>query len=496
MGNWLQIKQPIITNYMTQLFKSKLIKQYTLYFALIFTLMSVMYFAISMSISNYYLEQVQTKLHINIATTIIKDFKIIEKQKLDSNAIKTAFNRYMLLNPHLELYLLDAKGNIIDFSADPKKIKRQKVNLQPIHYFLNHQPLKSFPIGDDPRALDNKNPFSVAQLPNGGFLYVIIQSQIEKEANRQLQESILLKVSAIAFVVSVIMGFILGGLLFFHLTKRINQLSYGVTRFAENRQNTIQSPQKISDELDQLHSDIVTMSTELTQQMEQLNRIDQNRRFMISSLSHDLRTPLTNLLGYIEQSMQEHDDNNLNIAYQNGLKLKHYLNQIFEFSKLELPQNTLYKQELSVNEFCNDIYIEYKNNNPSRNFTLHFDGLFIYTFDVNQLERAISNLLDNAIKYGTDDIGLACKITENWLEISVCNTGDQAFILQDLQHDFLLQPNNIFNLKTKDKQSQNKQPNYSGLGLSIVYSIVEKHHGQFVYRRKENNNCFVIRLPL
>lgn len=281
MGNWLQIKQPIITNYMTQLFKSKLIKQYTLYFALIFTLMSVMYFAISMSISNYYLEQVQTKLHINIATTIIKDFKIIEKQKLDSNAIKTAFNRYMLLNPHLELYLLDAKGNIIDFSADPKKIKRQKVNLQPIHYFLNHQPLKSFPIGDDPRALDNKNPFSVAQLPNGGFLYVIIQSQIEKEANRQLQESILLKVSAIAFVVSVIMGFILGGLLFFHLTKRINQLSYGVTRFAENRQNTIQSPQKISDELDQLHSDIVTMSTELTQQMEQLNRIDQNRRFMI-----------------------------------------------------------------------------------------------------------------------------------------------------------------------------------------------------------------------
>ncbi|WP_321323604.1 HAMP domain-containing sensor histidine kinase [Thiomicrorhabdus sp.] len=481
---------------MIQLTKSKLIKQYTLYFALIFTLMGVMYFAISMSISKYYLEQVQTKLHINIATTIIQDFKIIEKQKLDSNAIKAAFNRYMLLNPHLELYLLDSKGNIIDYSADPKKIKRQKVSLQPINYFLSHQPLKSFPMGDDPRQANHTEPFSVAPLPNGGFLYVIIQSQIEKEANRQLQESILLKVSAVAFVVSAIIGFILGGLLFFHLTKRINDLSYSVTTFSKNRQIPIPPPKKLRDELDQLHLDIMTMSNELTEQMEHLSRIDQNRRFMISSLSHDLRTPLTNLLGYIEQTMQNYDDNNLKTAYQNGIKLKHYLDQIFEFSKLELPQKALNRQELSVNEFCNDIYIEYKNNNPSRDFKLQFDGLFIYKFDANQLERAVCNLLDNAIKYGTEDICLACAMTEQWLEISICNTGVQAFILPDLQKEFLLQPDNLFNLKTQAEQSHNPLPNYSGLGLTIVHSIVEKHNGQLVYRRKENSNCFVIRLPM
>lgn len=481
---------------MIQLTKSKLIKQYTLYFTLIFTLMGVMYFAISMSISKYYLEQVQTKLHINIATTIIQDFKIIKKQKLDSIAIKTAFNRYMLLNPHLELYLLNSKGYIIDYSADSKKIKRQKVSLQPINYFLSHQPLKSFPMGDDPRQANHTKPFSVAPLPNGGFLYVIIQSQIEKEANRQLQESILLKVSAVAFFVSAIIGFILGGLLFFHLTKRINDLSYRVTTFSKNRHIPIPPPQKLRDELDQLHLDIMTMSNELTEQMEHLSHIDQNRRFMISSLSHDLRTPLTNLLGYIEQSRQNYDDNNLKTAYQNGIKLKHYLDQIFEFSKLELPQKALNRQELSVNEFCNDIYIEYKNNNPSRDFILQFDGLFSYRFDANQLERAVCNLLDNAIKYGTEDICLACAMTEQWLEISVCNTGVYAFKLQDLQKEFLLQPDNLFYLKTQVEQSHNSQPNCSGLGLTIVHSIVKKHNGQLVYRRKENSNCFVIRLPL
>lgn len=147
--------------------------------------MGFTYFIISLTVSNYYLQQVQTKIHANVAQSIIEDHNLVNHGELDKQKVSSTFNRYMLLNPHLEIYLLDLQGNVLEYSADPKKIKRHKINIEPLLARIKKSTNLSeqFSMGDDPRSVTGTKPFSVAYLPNAqhpeALLYVIIQNSIE-----------------------------------------------------------------------------------------------------------------------------------------------------------------------------------------------------------------------------------------------------------------------------------------------------------------------------
>lgn len=472
---------------------SKLSRRYTLYFVLIFSIMGISYFWLSFSLTNHYLQQVQTKLHLQVANTLIDDHQLVQQGNLNQQALTNTFKRYMILNPLLEIYLLDDQGHILKYSADTKKIKRLKVNLQPLKAFLNASNLTHFPLGDDPRQFEGEKPFSVALLPNGYYLYVIIQNSIEKEANRQLQESILLEVSAWSFVASLIIGFLLGSFLFLHLTQRIAKLSSDVTSFKLNPHKAIDRPKKMTDDLDELSNAVTEMSRQLQQQLQQLANNDKQRRFMISSLSHDLRTPLTNLLGYMEQSTQSNTDQNLKVAYQNGLRLKHYLDQLFDISKLDMDSFKLHKQALSLSEFCFDVFQQHRLNHPEREWKIEITGNQLYQFDANQLERAIHNILDNAVKHGQGTISLSLTEQQHQHVINICDYGHPIQTQDSLGS---LDSIKLFSEGRAQKEGSNIPKNGSGLGLAIVKSIVEKHDGIFIYERKNQQNCFTISLPV
>ena len=473
-----------------------LFKRYSLWFILVFLIMGISYLFISLSLSNHYLQQVQTRIHIHVADSIIQDHQLVNQGQLSQAAIASTFNRYMQLNPHLEIYLTDLNGKILQYSADAKKIKRHQIETLPLRAQLNKDTLNKpeFPMGDDPRSLSGKKPFSVAYLPNKehpeGFLYVIIQDSIEQEANRQLQESILLKLSAWSFLSSLVIGLLLGGVLFYHLAKRIGNLSQTITHFKEQPEQPITPPKQIKDEIDLLENTFMEMSVQIQQQMRQLSHTDQQRRFMISSLSHDLRTPLTNMLGYMEQLTQTQPSEYLNIAYQNGLKLKHYLDQLFEFAKLDMDSFKLNQQALSLSEFCFDIFKQYETTYPTQKWHIKIQQHILYEFDVNQLERAIHNLVDNAIKHGQGSITLGLEQKADTIQFKVCDEGPVLNQNDEPLAFDLFKPSALTFKKNQDVSSG------SGLGLAIVNSIAEKHHGHLEYCRDENQNCFQISLPL
>lgn len=480
---------------MKKIFKSTLVKRYSLLFILIFSIMGISYLFISYGLAKHYMQQVQTQIHLHVADTIIQDHQLSSQGQINQKALSNTFRHYMLLNPYLEIYLIDLEGHVLQYSADKKKIKRHVIPVAPLEKFLHQPDLTDFPLGADPRSLSDDKPFSVAYLPNAkqsqGYLYVIIQSSVEHEANRQLQESILLRLSGWSFLSSLLIGLLLGGLLFFHLTKRITDLRDKVANFKEKPQLPIQKPIKINDEIDQLNMQLAQMSQQLHQQLELLINNDQQRRFMISSLSHDLRTPLTNLLGYMEQAEQQHPDSFLSIAYQNGLKLKHYLDQLFDYAKLDMDSFKLNYQELSLSEFCFDVFQHYESSYPERAWKINLPGNVLGQFDPDALERALRNLLDNAVKHGQGKIQLTLIKSDKTLRIEVC---DEGKALSKAMSSEVFTP---FFQTEFNESHQNKAVNKgSGLGLAIVKSIIEKHDGKLIFERKSGKNCFAMLLPV
>lgn len=471
------------------MFKSKISRRYSLWLVAIFSVMGISYLVLSFALSSYYLKQVQIKINANVAQTLIQDNELVKQGKLNEPAIEDTFHRYMLLNPNLEIYLVDLSGNLLKYSANADRIKRNHIDTKPLQRFLNH-PSQGLILGDDPRTLDSKSPFSVAYLPNNkhpeAYLYVVIQPHIAEEVDRRLQESILLKLSGWSFLTSLLLGLGLGGALFYFLNRRIALLSEKVKRFEQVPQQVIPPPRHLEDELDELALATADMSVRLRDQLEHIQQSDQQRRFMISSLSHDLRTPLTNLLGYMEQAKLDGSTEHIDTAFQNDLKLKKYLDRLFEYAKLDSNLIPLNSQRQSLSGFCEILLQQYQTLSPTVDWCVDIHADIEAEFDRELMESAIKNLLDNAVKYGDGWVSFRLYKADAEAYIRVCNLGDELHEVNRL----------LKNKLAVGQSGQGMEQYHTGFGLAIVHFIVEKHAASLVYWHKTHQNCFEIRLGL
>ena len=119
----------------------------------------------------------QQVLGHDLAQNLVSDNKIVKGERIDKNAMKDTFMMYMNINPDIEIYYLDLEGNIIAHSAEPGKVKLQRVSVEPIKSFLAGSRANPL-LGDDPRGKNLKKPFSVTPIPNKinpkGYLYVVL----------------------------------------------------------------------------------------------------------------------------------------------------------------------------------------------------------------------------------------------------------------------------------------------------------------------------------
>ena len=103
------------------------------------------------------------RLHKDFAINVVQDLGITNGDEFDPERIKEAFQQMMILGPSLELYIVDKEGNLIAYEADEEKIKRKKINLQPIKSFIEMD--EDLPIlGDDPRSINKEKIFSAAKV--------------------------------------------------------------------------------------------------------------------------------------------------------------------------------------------------------------------------------------------------------------------------------------------------------------------------------------------
>ena len=232
--------------------------------------------------------------------------------------------------------------------------------------------------------------------------------------------------------------------------------------------------------------------------MEEERQIEQSKDDLITNVSHDIRTPLTSIIGYLgllkSSELNEDQTKYIQIAYDKALQMKALAEDLFEYTTLRSSTNNkLVLTPLHVNSMLEQVAagfeLEAEKKNIAFNVVTRPRDLVIDA-DAKMIVRMLNNLISNALKYGrgaTEINLIANKVNNEFVELRVENNGEQI-PKKSLQK--------IFDRFYRVESSRNLKTGGSGLGLAITKSIVDLHGGNIKCQSTSELTSFIIQLPL
>ena len=429
--------------------------------------------------------EAQQHLHLNLAENLVTDNPILKQGVYDYEALKNLFHTLMVLGPAFEFYLLDPTGKILTHSIDSNLVKRSKVSLSPLLNLIeDNAPLPVY--GDDPKNERRQKVFSAAPVYNGdalqGYLYVIVAGEQYETAfsrphvNRQAKLSLMAFVGAVLFLFIVMLG------LFRYFTKPLRSLNYDISALRaagfEQRKVSMNSWKKnSSNEVHQLGEVFEQMAEQISLQISQLKDADVKRRELLADISHDLRTPLASLQGYIETMAlgfenlsEEQREKYLNTALKNAKELKSLIDQIFELAHLEGGQVSINLESFNVTELLYDVMAKFSLKCQKKGITMSIKPTHSelqILGDIAKLERVLTNLIENAIRHTPSGGEIQLKVDEvagELCQITVKDTG-MGIKKEELSY--------IFDTRFRGSNSVNCGQKHAGLGLAISKKLLQ-----------------------
>ncbi|MEB9458389.1 HAMP domain-containing sensor histidine kinase [Bacillus anthracis] len=234
---------------------------------------------------------------------------------------------------------------------------------------------------------------------------------------------------------------------------------------------------------DQSFHNIVFSINELIAELEKVRikakRSEESRKQLLSSISHDIRTPLTSIIGYIDAlkdgvaTSEIEKQEYLKILYMKSNNLKHLVDEIFNMAKLDANEFPLKEEKLDFSEVTREVLIDFLPEISKHNIKLQVlmpESTCPIIADHLSLMRIIGNLMKNAIYYGKDGktIGVELLETDAAYELLILDKGP-GIPKHDLQ--------NVFERMYRSEQSRNSSFGGSGLGLSISKALAERNGG-------------------
>lgn len=444
----------------------------------------VLYAALSATLTQHYQQVFLQQLNQDLAENLIADRQLVKDGVLNQTALKETFHHYMMVNPSIEIYLVDLQGKLLSYSAEPGKVKRSHIHLEPVRNFLaNH----TYPLlGDDPRSYDRQKVFSVAPVPSAaapqGYLYVVLRGEDYDRIEQVFQNSFLAKLSATAVAVSLAAGLFVGLILFHLLTRRLHRLGrqmqhFGDSNFKQISPYTEQTPAQ--DEIANLGQHYNRMAERICTLIADLKQQDEIRRELVANVSHDLRTPLAALQGYLESLKLKAGELDsatqtryLEIAFQHSQRLTKLVEELFELAKLDAHETQLQRERFAPAELVQDIIQKFQLTAAERQLRLHMDCTETLPFveaDIGLIERVLENFLSNSLRHTPNggEISVALQRRDPAVEIQVRDNGT-GIPAADLPHIF----ERFYRGSDKERGSA-----HAGLGLAIAQRIISLHGG-------------------
>ena len=301
-----------------------------------------------------------------------------------------------------------------------------------------------------------------------------------------------------------ILGFIAGSALFiiiiFRLTRdKIAYIEYLSECLGEISKGDLNYRIEVvgEDELAQVAKSITNMEKELKYQIEAQMQAEKSKNELVTNVAHDLRTPLTSIIGYIglvkNGGCYNKEDQNkyLDIAYTKAEKLKVLIEDLFELTKFHQQAVKLKKEKISLSNLMNQLIEELMPLANDKNIEIetYIDNIETTSeVDIQKMTRVFENLIENAIKYSPvgEVIYIELKAISDKIYVVVSN----AF--ENISSE---EVSRFFERFYRADKSRNSMAGGSGLGLAIAKNIVELHGGEIGVMINEDLISFKINLP-
>ena len=458
------------------------------------------YIYISVNSATVYYEEVNQRLNAALAEHTVKEISPFVNGEINKEAIQDIMHSMMVINPSVEVYLLDNEGNILTYVAPYKEVKLESVSLQPIEKFIADKGVH-YVIGDDPRNPGEQKVFSAAPVIENdqqkGYIYIILASQEYVSAAHALLGSYILRLGTRTMIIALIAAVVIGLIAIWLITRNLNNIIEAVRQFKDGQLKTRISI-KSQDELAELSENFNEMAETIEGNIEKLKSMEQLRREFIESISHDLRTPIASIHGYIEtmkmkqkEISQEDRDRYIDIVLKNTERLRKSVDDLFELSKLEAKERKLNPEPLPMAELVQDVAGKYRliaqEKGISINTILSKSLPLVYA-DIALIDRVLQNIIDNAIKYCKkgDYINIELDQTGQSVLVKIIDTG-AGIAKEELPY--------IFERYHRDHKSSGEKS--TGLGLAIVKKILDLHKSTIsVISEPNKGTTFSFELPL
>jgi signal transduction histidine kinase len=429
------------------------------------------------------------RLSYKLAQHIASHSELTGPQGLSPAGLAPLLDMLMVVNPSIEVYLLKADGQIAAHLAPAGRVKLGKVQLAPLQRYLAGGALPI--LGDDPRHPERPNVFSAAPLKRGadtvGYVYVILLGE-DHEALAATGDAQRAWVTAGASVAMVLAFGVLAGLAALSwVTRPLRQLTQsvqtlereGVGGFARHQnQHAAMGIADDADEIRLLRSAFHRMGIRLAQQWQELLTKDQQRRELVANISHDLRTPLMALHGYLETLALKEDllapedrRRYLSTALAQSRKVGQLAQELFELARLEYGGIRLDKERFHLTDLIQDVFQKFELSAQTQGVRLQADiaeELPSVMADVGLMERVLTNLIDNALRHSPRDGIVRVAVTGQPERIVVTISDQGEGVPAALRQELFDRPS-VF--------TASGTGNRGGLGLLIVQRIVQLHDG-------------------
>ncbi|MBA4496099.1 sensor histidine kinase [Paenactinomyces guangxiensis] len=312
------------------------------------------------------------------------------------------------------------------------------------------------------------------------------------------------------YVVLIILLISLGGALLYakvisqpllrinRVAKRMAQLDFS-EKCEEGAQDEIgelsRSLNELSRNLEATMSDLTKANAQLKDDIQREREQEAKRREFLATISHELKSPITAVMGQLEGMIHNigayrDRDKYLQRSYAIMQGLRELVNEILELSKLEMVGMSLKLEPISLSDLVEKVIKRFDYFSSSKQINLQTDiqPAVNVKADSTWLEKAISNVIDNAIKYAPEEATVTVSLTDtdDGFCLRVHNTGTH---IEESQIE------RLFQAFTRLEKSRNRSTGGSGLGLFIVKRILEVHRFPYQLTNDEGGVLFTIRFP-